>query len=99
MGTAGDRWPRSALVPDGKVCARARPLIQDRQLELAKISNQQSAIKNHQSTIINLTVPSGWPSFALVPDAEFCASARRLIQDRQLKLAKISNQKSSINNH
>jgi hypothetical protein len=41
----------------------------------------------------------GSPMFALVTDSEVCASARRLIQDRQHKLAKISNQKSAINNH
>jgi hypothetical protein len=52
MGTAADGWPSLALVPDSKVCARARRLVQDRQLKLAKISNQ----KNHQSTIINLIV-------------------------------------------
>jgi len=49
MGTAGDGSPSFALVPDAEVCARARRLIQDRQLEQAKISNQQSSINNHQS--------------------------------------------------
>jgi hypothetical protein len=48
-GNRSDGSPKFALVPHPEVCARAHRLIQDRQLEQAKISNQQSSINNHQS--------------------------------------------------
>jgi len=36
------------------------------------------------------TAAGGWSSFALVPDSEVCARARRAIQERQIQLASFS---------
>jgi hypothetical protein len=80
--------PGLALVPDSKVCARARRLIPDRQRKLAKISNQQSSINN---LIVSEQVAQVRPRSGCRGPAPAHAVSSRTVS--------VSWQKSAINNH